>query len=80
MASASASSSQELEDARDAIYSLEGLLEAARKELDEQKNEVAVVRSSLQETILHTHVRHFGRMQQRMYLNSQKKNSYNYLI
>jgi chromosome segregation ATPase len=80
VASASASSSQELEDARDAIYSLEGLLEAARKELDEQKNEVAVVRSSLQETILHTHVRHFGRMQQRMYLNSQKKNSYNYLI
>ena len=54
VASASASSSQELEDARDAIYSLEGLLEAARKELDEQKNEVAVVRSSLQETILHT--------------------------
>ena len=54
VASASASSSQELEDARDAIYSLEGLLEAARKEQDEQKNEVAVVRSSLQETILHT--------------------------
>ena len=54
VASASASSSQELEDARDAIYSLEGLLEAARKVLDEQKNEVAVVRSSLQETILHT--------------------------
>ncbi len=54
VASASASSSQELEDARDAIYSLEGLLEAAQKELDEQKNEVAVVRSSLQETILHT--------------------------
>ena len=25
-------------------------------------------------------VRHFGRMQQRMYLNSQKKNSYNYFI
>ena len=54
VASASASSSQELEDARDAIYSLEGLLEAARKEMDEQKNEVAVVRSLSQETILHT--------------------------
>jgi chromosome segregation ATPase len=54
VASTTASSSQELEDARDSIYSLEGLLEAARKELDEQKNEVAFVRSSLQETILHT--------------------------
>lgn len=53
VASASASSSQELEDARDAVYSLEGLLETARKELDEQKNEVALVRSSSQETILH---------------------------
>ncbi|KAL3803316.1 hypothetical protein ACHAW5_006080 [Stephanodiscus triporus] len=53
VASASASSSRELEDARGAVYSLEGLLETARKELDEQKNEVALVRSSSQETILH---------------------------
>jgi len=53
VASESALSSQEIEDARDAIYSLEGLLETARKELDEQMNEVAIVRSSLQETILH---------------------------
>ena len=53
VSSASASSSQELKDARDAIYTLEGLLEAARNELNEQKNEVAIVRSSLQETITH---------------------------
>mmetsp|Transcript_5271 Transcript_5271/g.11965 ORF Transcript_5271/g.11965 Transcript_5271/m.11965 type:complete len:1460 (-) Transcript_5271:94-4473(-) len=53
VASASASSSQELQDAQDEIYSLEGLLEVARKELDGQRNEVAKVRSSLQEKIVH---------------------------
>jgi hypothetical protein len=54
VASASALSLQKLEDVQDANYSLKGLLEAARRELDDQKNEVAFVRSSLQETILHT--------------------------
>ncbi|KAL7532191.1 hypothetical protein ACHAXR_008434, partial [Thalassiosira sp. AJA248-18] len=53
VASASASSSQELEEAQDEIYSLEGLLEVVRKELDEQRNEVQKVRSSLEEKIAH---------------------------
>ncbi|KAL9190870.1 hypothetical protein ACHAXT_000576 [Thalassiosira profunda] len=53
VASASASSSEELQDARDAISSLEGSLEAARTELEEQRNEVCKVRSSLEEKIAH---------------------------
>mmetsp|Transcript_24002 Transcript_24002/g.57943 ORF Transcript_24002/g.57943 Transcript_24002/m.57943 type:complete len:1481 (+) Transcript_24002:367-4809(+) len=53
VASASASSSQELRDAQDEICSLQGLLEIARKELDEQRTEVSKVRSSLREKIAH---------------------------
>jgi kinesin family protein C2/C3 len=45
---------QQLKDARDAINNLDGLLEAARKELNEQKNEFAIVRISLQDIITHT--------------------------
>ena len=54
LTSASASSSQELQDAQDEIYSVEGLLEVARKELDEQRSEMQKVRSSLEEKIEHT--------------------------
>jgi len=53
VASASASTSQELQNAQDEINSLKGLLEAARRELDEQRNEVQKVRSSLKEKIVH---------------------------
>lgn len=50
---AAASSSQELEEAHDEIYSLEGLLEAKQKELHDQKNEVNKVKDSLQQKITH---------------------------
>ncbi|KAL7462610.1 hypothetical protein ACHAXS_002988 [Conticribra weissflogii] len=43
---------QKLQDAQDEIYSLEGLLEAAKKELNDQRNEVANVRTSLQDQII----------------------------
>lgn len=49
------SSSQELADARDAIVSLESLLEAIRKEVDDQQMEVTAVRASLQEKLLNAH-------------------------
>lgn len=52
-ASGAADSSQDLQDARDEIYGLEGLLEVAQKELAEQRNEVDKVRTSLQEKIAH---------------------------
>mmetsp|Transcript_6886 Transcript_6886/g.14939 ORF Transcript_6886/g.14939 Transcript_6886/m.14939 type:complete len:1458 (+) Transcript_6886:192-4565(+) len=47
-------SSKELEDKQDKIRLLESLLEAARKELDLQQNEVQKVRSSLQKKITQT--------------------------
>jgi kinesin family protein C2/C3 len=50
-----APSSNELVDARDAIASLESLLEAKRNEVDEQKMEDAAVRASLQEKLLNAH-------------------------
>jgi len=42
---------QKLQDAQDEIYSLEGLLESAKEELNDQRNEVANVRTTLQDQI-----------------------------
>merc|ERR1712194_816329 len=44
--------SQKFQDAQDEICALEGLLEAARKESEVQRNEVQKIRSSLQEKIV----------------------------
>lgn len=53
LSSAASSTAQELQEAHDKIHSLEGVLEAVRRELDEQRNELDAVRSSLQEKIVH---------------------------
>lgn len=53
LSSAASSTAQELQEAHNKIHSLEGVLEAVRRELDEQRNELDAVRSSLQEKIVH---------------------------
>ena len=53
LSSVASSTAQELQEAHDKIHSLEGVLEAVRRELDEQRNELDAVRSSLQEKIVH---------------------------
>jgi kinesin family protein C2/C3 len=53
LSSAASSTAQELQEAHDKIHSLEGVLEAVRRELDAQRNELDAVRSSLQEKIVH---------------------------